>query len=299
MLNQVRSQRFLTPAQIIVLAFALVILGGTALLSLPLAVKSGEFNNVVDALFTATSAVCVTGLVVVDTGTFYNSFGHAVILLLLQIGGLGIITAATFYTLLLGKRIGLRERVLLKEALNKDSLGGVVRLVNSILLVTIVIEATGAFILFLAFLKYFPPPTALWYGVFHGISAFCNAGFDLFGQEFFAYSGLGPFRNDKLILLTIAGMIVLGGLGFTVILDVAKQKRFRRLTLHSKLVLTTTAGLILFSLVFFFFTETEAMFSGIGVIDRLVNSLFLGISARTAGFSSVDLREQFQLHCWL
>ncbi len=291
MLKRLQSKRSLTPTQLIVLTYVLVILGGGSLLSLPLSLKSGEFNNILDAFFTATSAVCVTGLTVVDTGTFYSMFGHAVILLLIQMGGLGIITATAFYALLLGKRIGLKERLVLKEALKHDSLGGVVRLVKAILLITLVAEATGALLLSLAFLKYFSPLKALWYGAFHAVSAFCNAGFDILGQEFSAYSSLIFLQNDKLVLLTIATLIVLGGLGFTVVLDVLKQRRFRQLSLHSKLALVSSACLILLGLLFFFFTESGTLWKEMTMVDRLLNSFFLSVTSRAAGFSTVDLNQ--------
>ena len=252
MLRQVQSKRSLTPAQLIVLTYVLVIMAGTLLLSLPAAIRSGEFNTLLDAFFTATSAVCVAGLTVVDIGLFYSSFGHVVILALIQIGGLGLITVTTFYALLLGKRIGLKERVVLKEALKSDSLGGVVRLARSILLITLAVEVAGALLLSVAFLKYFPPTKALWYGTFHSVSAFCNSGLDIFGREFTAYSSLIPFQEDKLVLITISLLIVLGGIGFTVILDVLKHKKFTRLSLHSKLAIFSSAVLILFGLVFFF-----------------------------------------------
>ncbi len=289
MLKPVPSKRSLTPAQLIALTYVLVIMAGTALLTLPAAIRSGDFNSFLDALFTATSAVCVAGLTVVDTGVFYSSFGHVIILALIQIGGLGLITVTTFYALLLGKRIGLKERVVLKEALKSDSLGGVVRLARGTLLITLAVEATGALLLSVAFLKYFPPHKALWYGVFHAVSAFCNSGMDILGQEFTAYASLIPLREDKLVLITISLLIVLGGIGFTVILDVLKHKRFTRLSLHSKLAIVSSTVLILFGLVFFFFTESSTLWNGMGVIDRLVNSLFLSITSLAAGFTTVDL----------
>jgi len=288
-LRQLQSKKTLTPAQLIVLTYIVVILVGTILLYLPLALKSGQYNSIVDAVFTATSAVCVAGLTVVDTGLFYSSFGHVVILVLIQIGGLGLITVTTFYALLLGKRIGLKERVVLKEALRSDSLGGVVRLAKAILLITIAVEATGALLLSLAFLKYFPPAKALWYGAFHAVSAFCNSGMDILGQEFSAYASLIPLQEDKLILIIITILIVIGGIGFTVILDVLKHKRFDRLSLHSKLAVVSSAALIIIGLVFFFFAESGTLWRGMGLADRLINSLFLSVTSRAAGFTTIDL----------
>ncbi|MGE5405961.1 MAG: potassium transporter TrkG, partial [Candidatus Saccharibacteria bacterium] len=227
---QIKKQREgLSPSQVILLGFALIILIGAILLTLPFSVRSGHFNNFIDALFTATTAVCVTGLVTVDTGSFYNSVGHVIVLLLIQIGGLGIITGTTFYAMLIGKRIGLKERVMIKEALNRDELGGVVRLVRGILLTTLAIEGTGALLLFISFLKYFPVKKAAWYGIFHSISSFCNAGIDLLGKDYYPYCSLIPLQTNKFLLFVIAILIILGGIGFPVIIEVLSQKRFQRL----------------------------------------------------------------------
>ena len=211
MLRQLQSKRTLTPAQLIVLTYIAVILVGTLLLYLPWALKSGDYNNLLDAVFTATSAVCVTGMTVVDTGTFYSSFGHVVILVLIQIGGLGLITVTTFYALLLGKRIGLRERVVLQQALKSDSLGGVVRLARAIILITLAAEAVGAILLAIAFLKYFLRPKPFGMEFFMRYPPFAI-------QESISWAGVlrlfqsDPLQEDKLVLIIIAGLIVLGGL---------------------------------------------------------------------------------------
>ncbi|MGE5421740.1 MAG: TrkH family potassium uptake protein [Ignavibacteriales bacterium] len=289
MLGQVKVKKGITPTQFIVVGFAVIILLGAILLTMPFSVRSGNLNNFIDALFTATSAVCVTGLVTVDTGTFYNPIGHVIVILLIQIGGLGIISATTFYAMLLGKRIGLKERVLIKEAMNSDSLGGVVRLVRAVLITTISIECIGAVILALAFMQYFPLPKALWYGIFHSISSFCNAGFDLLGQDFTPYCSLIPLQNNPIILITIACLIILGGLGFVTILSVVQKKSFQRLSIHNKLVIVTTAIFIVVGWLFFFFSESQATFSQMGVGDRIVNAFFLSVTPRTAGYTSVDL----------
>ncbi|MGE5396509.1 MAG: TrkH family potassium uptake protein, partial [Chitinophagales bacterium] len=289
MLGKEQQNQGLRPAQLILLGFASVIIIGAILLTMPFCVRSGGFNNLVDALFTATSAVCVTGLVTVDTGTFYNSFGHVVIIILIQIGGLGIITATTFYAMVLGKRIGLRERILIQQALNREKLGGVVRLVRSILITTAIIEGTGAIILFVAFLKYFSVPKALWYGIFHSISAFCNAGFDLLGQDFFPYCSLITLQGNELILTTVAFLLVLGGIGFTVILEVYRQRKFKSLSLHSKIVLVVTGMLMVLGMIFFLFSESGSTFRSMGIIDRIFNSFFLSVTPRTAGYTAVDL----------
>lgn len=279
----------LSPAQLIFLGFALVILTGAVLLTLPLSVRSGQANNFIDALFTATSAVCVTGLVTVDTGTFYGPFGHLVILILLQIGGLGIVTAATFYALLSGKRIGLKERIIVKEALNRQNLGGVIRLVRSILLATVIIEGIGSFLLFLVFMKYFPWHKALWYGIFHAISAFCNAGFDLLGQDYYPFCSLIPFQKDIIVLIIFGSLVVLGGIGFPVLLELRRVKGLKNLSLHSKIVILVTCLFVLGGTVIFYILERNTVLGGLGVAERLVNAWFLSVVPRTAGFAAVDL----------
>ncbi|MGE5417390.1 MAG: TrkH family potassium uptake protein [Acidobacteriota bacterium] len=286
---KIKKHEGLSPSQFILLGFALVIIIGAILLTLPFSVRSGGFNNFIDALFTATTAVCVTGLVTVDTGTFYNSTGHAIILLLIQVGGLGIITATTFYAIIIGKRIGLKERLMIKEALNRDELGGVVRLVRGILLTTFVIEGTGAVLLFFSFLKYFPAKKAAWYGIFHSISSFCNAGIDLLGKDYYPYCSLIPLQTNKFLLLVIAFLIILGGIGFPVIIEVLNQRRFKRLSLHSKLALITSAVFLILGTVFFFFSEHGATFSKMGMGDQINNAFFLSTTPRTAGYTAVDL----------
>ncbi|NLB17210.1 MAG: Trk family potassium uptake protein [Syntrophomonadaceae bacterium] len=290
MLQQEKTRKKLTSAQLILLGFAVVILAGTALLSLPFAVKSGNSGNLIDLLFTATSAVCVTGLVVVDTGTFFSPAGHVVILTLIQIGGLGIITATTLYALVFGKRIGLRERVILKEALNNQELGGVVRLVKVILTVTLIIELIGGLLLSAAFLEYFPPLKALWYGFFHAISGFCNAGFDIVGADYYKFSSLIPLRNNALIVLTLSALTILGTLGFFVIIDIYRQRKWQRLTLHSKLAIVSTAVFITLATLLFFFIGKGTALQGLG-IERFINAFFMGFVSRTSGFSTINFAE--------
>ncbi|MHB8172759.1 MAG: potassium transporter TrkG, partial [Thermincolia bacterium] len=202
----------LTPARILVMGFAGVILLGAFLLMLPVATVNGEGLKFIDALFTATSAVCVTGLVVVDTGTTFTTFGKVVLISLIQVGGLGFMTMATLFFILIGKRIGLRERMLMQEALNQVSMEGIVRLTKYIILATLVIEGIGAIILTLTWLDDLGFPKAFWYGSFHSISSFNNAGFDLFGN----YRSLTGFVDDPVVNLTISTLIILGGLGFAV-----------------------------------------------------------------------------------
>ncbi len=279
----------LSPAKLVVLGFAGIILAGSVVLMLPLSVAQGQANNYIDALFTATSAVCVTGLTVVDTGTFYSGFGQAVILLLIQTGGLGIVTVASMYALLLRKRIGLKERLVMKEALNVERLGGVVRLVRAILLMTLIIEGAGALLLSLALLKYFPLGKAFYYGSFHAVSAFCNAGFDLFGREYYEYCSLVPFQRDWQILGVVACLVLLGGLGFPVLVELQRNRNLKALSLHSKVVLVTTGILILFGVFTFWGIEHNGVLKGAGFSGSFFNSVFMSITPRTAGFSSVDV----------
>jgi len=288
--QQAKSRKQFTSAQLILFGFAVVILAGTALLSLPFAIKPGNSGNFIDLLFTATSAICVTGLVVVDTGTFFTPAGHVVILTLIQIGGLGIITATTLYALILGKRIGLRERVILKEALNNQDIGGVVRLVKFILTVTLIIELIGGLLLSAAFLEYFPPLKAAWYGFFHAVSGFCNAGFDLFGADYYKFSSLIPLHHNALIVLTLSVLTILGSLGFFVIIDVYRQKKWQQFTLHSKLAIVSTAAFVMLGTLLFFLIENGAALQGLG-IDRIANAFFMGFVSRTSGFSAINLME--------
>lgn len=284
-----RGERRIAPAKLISFGFALVIFIGSVLLSLPVAVAGGGYNRYIDALFTATSAVCVTGLVVVDTGTFYSLFGQGVIISLIQIGGLGIITVASIYAFLFRRRIGLKERLVMKEALNMESLGGIVRLVKSVLLTTFVLEGIGAVLLTLTLTDYFNLGKSIYYGFFHAVSAFCNAGFDVFGPEFYPYCSVIPFQNDWRVLCIIALMITLGGLGYPVLFDIRKEKNFRCLSLHSKLVLVTSAVLVLGGTLIFLLIEHFGVMSRMGPVEAVVNSLFLSITPRTAGYTSVDI----------
>ena len=278
-----------SPAKLVVLGFAAVILAGSLILTLPIAVAEGNTNSYIDALFTATSAVCVTGLTVVDTGTFYSEFGQVVILLLIQMGGLGIVTVASVYALLLRKRIGLKERLVMKEALNVERLGGIVRLVRAILLITLLIEGAGALLLSLTLLDYFSWGKAFYYGLFHAVSAFCNAGFDLFGREYYEYCSLIPFHNDWRVLCIMSFLILIGGLGFPVLVELHRTRSSRSLSLHSKVVLTTTATLIFFAFVTFLGIEHNGVLKGAWFSQSLVNSLFMSVTPRTAGFSTVDV----------
>jgi trk system potassium uptake protein len=271
---------------VFVTGFACFIAVGALTLTLPAASASGEWTPLVDALFTATSAVCVTGLVVLDTGTYWSGFGQVVILALIQLGGLGFMTSSTLLLLLLRRRATMREGVLLREELGTGGLGSVFVLARKVMLYTLVVEAAGAVILSLAFLRDADPPQAVWWGVFHAISAFNNAGFDVFG----GFRSLVPFNQRPDILLPIALLFVSGGISYTVVEDVMVRRRFVRLTLDTKLVLVTTAALIVVGMAGVLFSEraNPATLGDMPVGPRLLNAFFTGVTPRTAGFNSVD-----------
>ncbi len=275
-----------SPAKILAGGFALLILFGAFLLSLPIASQVGRLPFL-DALFTATSAVCVTGLVVVDTGTYFTRFGQTVIMLLIQVGGLGIMTAATTFFILLGKKITLRERLVIQESLNQINMQGLVRLVYSIILLTLAVEAVGALLLATRFVPLYGLGTGLYYSVFHAISAFCNAGFDLTGD----FRSLTPFARDPVIPSTIALLFILGGLGFTVVLEMHQRRRFARLTLHAKMVvIITLALLVLGTLVVLALEYNNPLTLGqFGFFGKVFHAFFTAATPRTAGFNTVPI----------
>ncbi|WZL74501.1 TrkH family potassium uptake protein [Clostridiaceae bacterium 35-E11] len=275
----------LNPAQILALGFASVILIGAILLSLPLASKNGHSVGFINAFFTATSAVCVTGLVVVDTATHWTVFGQTVIILLIQIGGLGFMTMVTLIALVFGKRITLRERLVMQEALNQFNISGIVRLTQSILVMTFAIEGIGAILLSLKFIPIYGVSKGIGFGIFHAISAFCNAGFDLIGD----FRSLTPFVNDALINIVICALIVTGGLGFTVILDVVHKRKFTKLSLHSKIVLYITGILIILGFIMVFAIEysNPDTLGKLTLKGKVLSSMFHSITPRTAGFNTL------------
>lgn len=276
----------LTPARILTVGFAGLILLGGLVLSLPIASKSGLGLDFLDALFTATSAVCVTGLVVVDTQTQFNLFGQLVILSLIQTGGLGFMTVATFIIIFTGKKIGLKERLVIQEALNVNSLQGVIRLARNIVLITISIELFFAAILAMRFATHMPWPQAIYFGIFHAISAFSNAGFDLFGN----FKSLTEYVSDPVINAVVMLLIIIGGIGFTVLVDVWRAPKPSRLSLHSKLVLVTTAGLLVIGAVGYFLLEMNnpKTLGALTWADKVLASLFASTTARTAGYATID-----------
>ena len=234
-----RWNRFFTPGRVIAAGFAFLILLGTGLLMLPISHQSGQSLSFIDALFTATSGVCITGLSSIQCNAVLSGFGQAVLLLLIQIGGMGITTLGVGIILLTGKKIGIRERTLIKESLNQPSFQGILRLLKVMLMVTFGIEGAGAVLSFPIFVQDYPVGKAVWLSVFHSVSAFNNAGFDLIGG-----SSLAVYRNHVPMLLLTTALTICGGLGFVVMLNIAQKRRFRRFSLHTKVVLTMTVLLL-------------------------------------------------------
>lgn len=280
------SQWRLTPYQILVLGFAGLILFGAVLLTMPIASVTGERLSFVDALFTATSAVCVTGLVVVDTGKYFSLFGQMVIIGLIQAGGLGIMTMATLMALIMRKKIQLRERLIMQEALNQLTISGVVRLTQYIIKTTLLIEFIGGTILAIRWYQDYGPK-AIYYGYWHAISSFCNAGFDLFGE----FRSLTMYVDDITVNLTISSLIILGGIGFAVISDVITNRSFRKLTLHTKIVLTTSLFLIAFGTLVILALELNnpATIGDLSWKAKILGSYFQSVTPRTAGYNTLDI----------
>lgn len=276
-----------SPAQILVGGFLALIIFGTILLSLPIA-SVDEPLPLLDALFTATSAVCVTGLVVVDTGTHFTKFGQGVILLLIQAGGLGFMTMATLFFLILGKKITLKERLIMQEALNQFSLEGLVRLTKYILLLTLVVQGVGAILLGLRFSLDHGLPLGMYMGLFHSISAFCNAGFDIMGIV--GEGSMSAYLNDPIVNFIIIGLFVIGGLGFTVLVDIYNRRSYKRMSLHSKFVLILTVTLLILGFVGVFILEynNPNTLGQLQFHQKILPSFFTGATTRTAGFNTLD-----------
>ena len=279
------STRF-TSSRVLVVSYILVIMLGTVLLMMPMSTTNGI--TFTDALFTSTSAVCVTGLIVKDTPVDFTDIGQFIILVLIQVGGLGYMAFSTLFALLIGKRIGISERILLKESLNVSSIEGIIGLLKRILIFVLMAEAIGALVLWFFFLRYFNPGDALVYGIFHSISAFNNAGFSLFRDN------LMKFVADPGINIAIMSLIVVGGIGFIVVLEVAEYFRHkydaRRLHFHSRLALLVTGLLIVIGTAVFYLSENTYFLKspeGGATADFMV-SLFSSVSARTAGFNTID-----------
>ena len=285
----IRIKKKPSAAQVMAFGFAAIILLGGLLLMLPVCNRSGQSIPFLNALFTSTSATCVTGLVVYDTYTQFTFWGQLVILLLIEIGGLGFMTVALLFSMALGRRIGLKERSLLAETVSAMQIGGVVRLLRHVLLGTLFFEGAGAALLSFRFIPEFGLARGIWYGVFHAVSAFCNAGFDLMGVRA-PFSSLTGYAGDPLVILTIASLIIIGGLGFIVWDDLrACGRHWRRYALHTKVVLACTGALILGGTLLMLLLEHGASLAGLRDGKRLLAAFFQAVTPRTAGFNSVDL----------
>jgi len=279
----------LTCTQTIALGFLILILMGCGLLMLPIASNDGQSASFADALFTGTSAACVTGLIVRDTYTGWSFFGQAVILILIQIGGLGFMTVLALFSLILGRKIRLREQRLLVQSVGTVDRHGLRLLIRRVLTGTLLIETAGALLLSLRFIPLYGFGKGLWFSLFHAVSAFCNAGFDLMGIES-PFSSMSLFSGDPLVIFTLSALILLGGLGFFVWNDLCEKGfRFKSYNLHTKVCLVFSLFLILIPTVLFFFLEKDHTLAGMGFGKRLLNAFFLSVSPRTAGFNSVDL----------
>lgn len=258
---------------------------------LPISNSNGQPLSFVDAFFTATSATCVTGLVVVDTGTSFTVFGQVVIMLLIQVGGLGFMTMATLFALAFKKKISLKERLILQEALNQGSMEGIVRLIRKVLLFAFCIEGTAAILFATRWAFDLPLGQAIYFGIFHAVSLFNNAGFDLFGSVYGPFSSLTSYVGDPVINTVAMLLIVLGGIGFIVLSDVVDYRRTRKLSLHTKIVLTMTGLLIVIGTVVIFifeFTNTRTL-AGLSGWEQFWASLFQSVSPRTAGANTIDI----------
>ena len=284
-----KRPRHLSATRIIALVFAVLILCGTFLLMTPAASRDGVPCGFRPALFTATSATCVTGLVMYDTFTQWSGFGQVVIITLIQIGGLGFMSAATLFVFFLRRRIGLKQRLVMAQALSVSDMEGVVRLQKVVLKGSFAIEGIGALILTLYFWPQYGFLTALKWGAFHSVSAFCNAGFDIFGC-ITPGASLMEFQSDPVVLLTLGALVVIGGLGFLVWEEIAAKRSFRKCSVYTKLVLLTTAALLLAGWILICLLEwnNPGTLGGMSVGDKLLNGLFQSITLRTAGFVAVD-----------
>jgi len=283
------SKKF-THTRIIALSFAVIILIGSVLLTLPVSSRDGKATPFINSLFTAVSSTCVTGLSVYDTYSHWSTFGQVVILLMIQIGGLGFMTIIAMLSLLMKKGISLRERKLLMQSAGSLEMNGINALLKHIFIGTFIFESIGTILLALRFCGKMGFGKGLWYALFHSVSAFCNAGFDLMGQ--FGGTSFSAYSDDVLVNLTLIFLITMGGLGFIVWNDLLQNKfKFKNYSLHTKIVLVTSAILLFGGTVLFFFTEKNHAFSDMNTPERLLCSFFQSATTRTAGFLTVEQSE--------
>jgi len=284
-----KPRKTMHPAKLIALVFGAIILLGAGLLTLPAASRSGVSCNFLSALFTATSATCVTGLSLFDTYTQWSGFGQVVILVLIQLGGLGFMSIASLLLFMLGRRVGLKERMVIAQSLSVSDLDAVVRLQKTVLVGSFAIEAVGAVVLMFRFMPAFGFPQALKWGVFHSVSAFCNAGFDIFGV-LEPGSSLAVFQSDPVVLMTISALIVIGGLGFLVWQEMIQGRRWKAYGVYTKLVIIATVALLVTGMAAFLALEwnNPQTLGAMSVGDKLLNGFFQSVTTRTAGFASFD-----------
>jgi trk system potassium uptake protein TrkH len=285
----------MNPPRILAVGFFIIIFIGAVLLNLPMASQNSRSIGFIDALFTSASAVCVTGLTVVNTAEHWTGFGQVVIIILIQIGGLGIMTMATIFALVSGKKISLRERLIIKEQLNQESLTGLVKLMKYVIAMTFGIEIVGAALLSVKFIPEYGLWKGLWFSVFHAISAFCNAGFDITGSSFMGYNG------SPITIITVSLLIIVGGLGFGVIIDIWRHRSWQRLSLHSKLVIIISTLLISLGTILILALEwgNPATIKDLPLGEKILASLFAAIVPRTAGFNSIDVGSMLQTSAFL
>ena len=284
-----RKRKVLTPMQIIALAFAGIILLGSLLLTLPIASRSGESCDFLSALFTATSSTCVTGLVMFDTWTQWSGFGQVVIISLIEVGGLGFMTAASLVIFLFRKKVGMKQRMVMAQALSVNDMDSIVRLQKYVLFGSLGIQLAGALILFLRFLPDYGWVQSLKWGVFHSISAFCNAGFDIFGV-LEPGSSLAVWNSDWIVLMTLGVLVMLGGLGFFVWEEVVRLHSWKKFSVYTRLVLVASAVLLIGGSIIFCLLEwnNPATLGAMPIGDKLLNGIFQSITVRTAGFAAID-----------
>jgi trk system potassium uptake protein TrkH len=289
-IDMLSIRKIMTPLRTIVLSFSLLIMVGTLLLSLPVATNSGQSESLLTALFTATSAACVTGLVVVDTATTWSFFGQVVIILLIQTGGIGIVTLAIFFFSLLGKKVKLKEVLLVQESVNHFTIIDIIKMMKKIILLMFTFELIGALLLSLRFIPKYGTK-GIFMSIFHSISAFCNAGFDILGAVEGQFKSFTNYNSDPLVTLTIAFLIIFGGLGYIIWQDFLNIRNIKQLSYHSKFTLTITLFLLVSGAVFFFYTEynNPATMASMTFGERLNASFFHSVTTRTAGYNTLEL----------
>ncbi len=284
-----KTKRRMTQMQVIALGFLIVILAGSLLLMLPFATTEGEHTSYFDALFTSTSASCVTGLVVQDTFRHWTWFGRTVILILIQIGGLGFISIGVFFAVLLRRKISLRQRGLMQESVNALHISGMVKLTRFIIKWTLIIEGAGALLLSFRFVPQYGFFVGVYYSIFHAVSAFCNAGFDLMGYNA-PYDSFVSYQGDIYVNLILMALILIGGLGFLVWVDLKNHKfAFRKMELHTKIVLVMTLLLIVVPAMLFWLIERNRILADMSLSEQIISSLFAAVTPRTAGFNTIDV----------